>query len=151
MSFESVIRENTSQVRVLIKINPEKIPNFTFPPVGVDEHRNDRGHRARFIHEHLDTDSRVEGDAEELIDHTEAVLFVQKVDAGYAGEEVVLEVDVLLQDVHAEQQVIFVDHHAELVLDLVDRDAGQYLGDGGQLIELAVGRSRRRQSTDRRP
>lgn len=134
MSLETVVGEDSTQIRVLVEINPEEVPDLSLPPVGIDEDGNDRGDGAGFVDKYLDTNSCVEGNAEQVVYDTESVFLVEEIDAGYAGEEVVLEVDMFLEDLHAEEQVILSHDNAELVFDLVNGYARQHLRDRCQLI-----------------
>jgi hypothetical protein len=81
VTLEAVIGQDAAKVRVVGEIDAQQIPGLPFPPSGAVE-QPDRGrHRLLFIGLYLQTDTLIEGHAEEVVNDLEAELAVRVIHA----------------------------------------------------------------------
>jgi len=89
--FEPVVHKNSPQIGMALKIDPEKVVDFPFQPVGILPEFCQRGDPKLLLGEPcLNAQPPVLGQRIEMIDHLEAWLLTQIIHASQVQEEAVL-------------------------------------------------------------
>lgn len=149
MPLETVVGKNAAKVGMVVEVNTVQVPYLALPPVCVGEDADDGRHGAGFVREHLDSNARVEVEAQQVVYHAESVLLVEEVYARDAGEHVELQIDMLLEHIHSESNVLLSHYHACLVFDANGGDGREHSRDACEDAHLSSTRLHPQRASER--
>src|SRR5947207_683249 len=87
MPFETVIRQDAAQIRVIAEKDAEQVPGIALPPAGRPVESRCRGHRLLLIGFERQPDALIVGEAKQIVDNIEALWPVGIVDAANIAED----------------------------------------------------------------
>src|SRR5262249_9074309 len=124
LAFEAVIGEDAPQIGMAREIDAVEIPGLALEPAGGAEDAGDRGHEALLVGGDLDADALIELEAQEIVDHLEALGPVGIVDAAEVDHDLEKTLRIVTQEGHDADDVVTLHAEDELVVGDLDTEHG---------------------------